>query len=96
MLHDKERIFCFFSSVRINQKAIQGVSSMLGQNSGVSFSYTKTKKTVHINTCPPTLQIQPTSSPDLSPLDLYLWGALYRLKCINFKLKMKKTLTTHF
>ena len=76
MLYDKERSWDFFSSVCINPKVIQGVSKMLGQTSGVSFLYTKTKKTFHINTCLPALQVQPPCPPDLSPVDFYLWGCL--------------------
>jgi len=51
---------------------------MLGQTSGVSFPYTKTKPFVLIHVCQ-HFRYNPPHSPDLSPVQFYLGGRLKTL-----------------
>jgi len=63
----------------------EGESEILRQISGES-------KKVHINTCPQTFfELQPPRSPDLSPLDFYVWGHIQVLT-YSFPTEQEQTL----
>jgi hypothetical protein len=56
--------------------AIQGVSKILWQTSGLSSPH-QNKEKVHTNICLQTVfEVQPPHLPDLNHLDFYLWGHL--------------------
>jgi hypothetical protein len=61
-----------------------------GLNKCMEWVLHKLEKKVRINICPQTVfEVQPPRSPDLSPLDLYLWGHFKIPRAFDLQFKMK-------